>query len=157
MNTDAEFREANLRTPLPFGSYLSNPRTQRWRPPNPNELIMNTDAAVRPHDNFAGIGVCIRDHYLGRVIACRLKRINGKLSPESAEILVVREGLLFAQHMNLSISVIETDASRVVQSMLHPQPLADTALVFTDIFHLMSIVNYGTSRYIPREGNEVAH
>ncbi|PON42601.1 Ribonuclease H-like domain containing protein, partial [Parasponia andersonii] len=130
---------------------------RRWRPPNPNELIMNTDAAVRPHDNFAGIGVCIRDHS-GCVIACCLKRINGKLSSESAEILVVREGFLFAQQMNLSISVIETDANRVVQSiLLDPQPLADTALVFSDIFHLMSIVNYGTSRYIPREQNEVAH
>ncbi|PON78387.1 hypothetical protein PanWU01x14_020250 [Parasponia andersonii] len=67
---------------------------QGWEAPPQEVAKLNSDASVRPGDDFVSIGVLLRDHDGVDFGACS-KRISGYLTVELAELLALKEGILF--------------------------------------------------------------
>ncbi|PON77083.1 hypothetical protein PanWU01x14_030920 [Parasponia andersonii] len=131
-------------------------RSVSWEAPPPFMINMNSDAGVPPGEEYIGVGIILHDHS-GSVLAAFAKRLVGCFSVETAELLAMREELLFASRIGLSISILEYDALRVIHGLQETHPLAPNALIFSDIKALITSVNCGTCHFVPRSGNKVTH
>ncbi|KAK3183029.1 hypothetical protein Dsin_030315 [Dipteronia sinensis] len=128
-----------------------------WCPPPRGSLKLNTDAAVKHHSNFIGVGATIRDGD-GKVIAALSKPISGIFTAEMGELLAVREGLLLVKFLKLSIQWVEVDASNVDFVVNSTDFLGGFAgCVIEDIKALSKDVGVLKCQAIPRSGNGVAH
>ncbi|KAK3213406.1 hypothetical protein Dsin_018112 [Dipteronia sinensis] len=90
-----------------------------WSPPPPmGSLKLNSDAAVKPKAAFIGVNAIIRDK-LGGVVAALAKPLLGSFPGELGELLALREGLLLAKNLNVSVDWLDL---RRVQSSPVPVP-----------------------------------
>ncbi|GMN36179.1 hypothetical protein TIFTF001_005799 [Ficus carica] len=114
-----------------FPSCPSPLQPSRWKVPAAGCLKLNDDAGLIVGGSFAGAGGVVRD-LNGTVIACFAKKLVGSFSPYVAECLAFREGLEFATACGLQISVVETDALAVVQTVYSSKTFDDAELIISD-------------------------
>lgn len=77
-----------------------NPRQRaKWKPPDSDFLKINVDAATNSEKNGVGHGVVMRDHN-GSVIASRMAFKNYCFGALAAELVAIKEGLIFALILN---------------------------------------------------------
>ncbi|PON85967.1 hypothetical protein TorRG33x02_182650, partial [Trema orientale] len=93
----------------------STPSPRRWKLPNVGRVKMNTDVAMRPGEDYVGLGGVLGDN-LG-------------------------ERVLFAVRYGLNVNEVECDALRVVQCLNRMDFLAENALLVQDVQTLL--VNTG--------------
>lgn len=130
-------------------------RDEIWRAPETCRLKLNTDASVRSHQDYIGVGAVVRDAE-GVVWACLAKKLPGSFSSFIAECIALREGLVFARQCGLDVHDIEVDVSRVAQVVNGGATLGEEGAVIEDILSLLSTVgNWKVS--LCREANVVAH
>ncbi|KAI9191588.1 hypothetical protein LWI28_010488 [Acer negundo] len=127
-----------------------------WCPPPRGYLKLNTDVAVKPNSNFIGIGAVIRDGD-GKVITALSKPFPSFFDAELGELLAVREGLLLAKTLKLSMHLVEMDARNASSAINSLTSLASSAgCIIDDIKALCKDVGVLKCQAIPRSGNDKA-
>ncbi|PON76989.1 hypothetical protein PanWU01x14_029980 [Parasponia andersonii] len=112
-----------------------------WSPPTVGALKLNRDASV-----YAGV-----DSVAGSL------KFQGSLSPEGAEPIAIRESLRLCVDWEIPISVVESDASTVVNSIQSNLSQGPNAFIFDDIKSLFTLASYASRHFVPRTGNSVAN
>ncbi|KAL5808022.1 hypothetical protein ACOSQ3_028713 [Xanthoceras sorbifolium] len=142
-----------------FGSPPPAPRlfcSSSWSPPPAGSLKLNTDAAVKPGFSMMGSGTVVRDSQ-GKVVAASAKPLLGFFPAELGELLALREGLLVAKELSLSIEWVELDAANVVARVFNSCPFSFMDPIVSDIKALFRAVGVSNCHAIPRSRNEMAH
>ncbi|KAL5842824.1 hypothetical protein ACOSQ3_013427 [Xanthoceras sorbifolium] len=128
-----------------------------WVPPPSGVLKLNSNVAVSSSGGCIGLGVVIRNS-AGWVVAAFSRVIRCKVSAEVGEFLALREGLLFAKLLNLSVGLLEVDAANVASSINLAQTSSCVAgLIVEDILAFCGVVGVQKCLAIPRMGNRLAH
>ena len=84
---------------------------QTWLPPP--KYKVNVDAAIRPSNQTAGLGLVIRDSR-GKVVAAAVQKTTYKGDVDCMEAEAVNFGIQVAQNANLLPMIIESDSKEVV-------------------------------------------
>ncbi|KAL5835633.1 hypothetical protein ACOSQ4_015130 [Xanthoceras sorbifolium] len=96
-------------------------------------LRLNLDVAIHCGSGFIGVGVAIRDSAKD-IVAVVSKLLPSFFSAELGEFLILREGLVLAKSLNLSISVAEDDASNIASTVNSSSPFcSDASFIISDI------------------------
>ncbi|XP_060964479.1 uncharacterized protein LOC133033585 [Cannabis sativa] len=99
-----------LLSPLKEGDGL-----ERWIKPN-SGIKLNVDAATFDRDSKHGFGCVVRDNN-GELLSVIASFKNGKVSPELAEIMGIREALSWLKSNNYTRAVIESDSLVCVEAI----------------------------------------
>ena len=100
---------------MPLGHHRSY-KGNRWVAP-PRMFKINVDGATSENGRNSSMGVIIRDSQGLVVVACS-RYLFGQFTTPEVEVLVVEYGILFAQELELSQVIIESDALSAVQSIV---------------------------------------
>lgn len=98
---------------------VSQPKTltqDRWIPPQPGRLRLNTDVAINAEKGMIGLGGVIRDDHRA-VLGAFSKSSRGLLDAQLGESLAIRAGLIFAMECGLRINELEFDALNVIHAL----------------------------------------
>ncbi|PON60515.1 hypothetical protein PanWU01x14_151270 [Parasponia andersonii] len=76
---------------------------------NPGRLKLNTNASVINNISMIGFGGVLRDHN-GMVVGCFSKTFRGSLSVEDAELVAIREALLWGVQQGWQIDEVESNS-----------------------------------------------
>ncbi|KAL5741962.1 hypothetical protein ACOSP7_028694 [Xanthoceras sorbifolium] len=126
-------------------------------PPAVGYLKLNSDVAIREGSGDVGVGVAIRD-LASIIVAAVSKLLPGSFSAKLGEFLALRECLILAKSLSLSLSVAEVDASNVASVINSSVPsYGDASFVIDDIKALCKEVGDCCCMAIPRSGNRLAH
>ena len=129
----------------------------RWYPPLIGSLKLNTDVSVKKGLLQCGVGAIVRDNK-GWIVAALSKHMVGNFSPETGELIALREGLLLAQKLQLKIACVEVDACNVVSKVSsNVLDVGETEFIISDIKALFKEVEVPKCQSISKSGNRVAH
>ncbi|KAL5771617.1 hypothetical protein ACOSP7_015771 [Xanthoceras sorbifolium] len=92
-----------------------------------------------------------------RVVAASAKPLLGFFPAELGELLALREGLLVAKELSLSIEWVELDAANVVARVFNSCPFSFMDPIVSDIKALFRAVGVSNCHAIPRSRNGMAH
>ncbi|KAL5834726.1 hypothetical protein ACOSQ4_014223 [Xanthoceras sorbifolium] len=138
-------------------SPLSLPQTISWSPPPSGLLNLNSDVSVRKSCDVVDLGGVIRDSN-GWVVAAFSKALKCCVSANVGEFLGLKEGLLLAKKLCLSVAFAEVDATFVVADLNLLQPsLGVAGLIISDIQALCLEVGIQKCLAIARSGSSLAH
>jgi len=90
---------------------------QRWQPPEKDYVKCNIVAALFGEQRCFGIGTCIRNSH-GHFIKAQSKSYEGVPSPPEAEVLGLRDAILWLDNLGLSKVHIELDCKLVVDNIV---------------------------------------
>ncbi|KAL5822624.1 hypothetical protein ACOSQ4_020524 [Xanthoceras sorbifolium] len=91
------------------------------------------------------------------VVAASAKPFLGFFPAELGELLALREGLLVAKELSLSIEWVELDAANVVARVFNSCPFSFMDPIVSDIKALFRAVGVSNCHAIPRSRNGMAH
>ena len=77
---------------------------------------VNVDGASSDQEGFSSVGVVIRDSS-GQVMAAICLPLQSYFSVELTEVFALEQGVLFAQELQLSRVIFESDALAVIQAV----------------------------------------
>ncbi|KAL5772348.1 hypothetical protein ACOSP7_011947 [Xanthoceras sorbifolium] len=138
-------------------SPLFSRQSSAWCPPPVGFLKLNLDVAIRVDSGFIGVGAIIRDS-AGDIVVAVSKLLSGFFSAEMGEFLALREGLILAKSLGLSIFEAEVDASNVASAVnLSSNCCGDASFIVDDIKALCLEVGNCRCLAIPRSGNRLAY
>ena len=127
---------------------------QCWRPPDVGWVKINTDAAISSEFSKGGAGGVARSHVAFLGAWC--KPLEGVTDPMIAEMLAVREGVLFARLRGYSYVVVESDCLEVVNlctsrgnSRAVASPIIQEIRELAEIFVSFSIRHVGRNLNVP--------
>ncbi|KAK3183139.1 hypothetical protein Dsin_030425 [Dipteronia sinensis] len=128
-----------------------------WSPPQVRTLKLNSDASVRPGSQRCRVVAIIKDDK-GWITAAVSKSLVGNFSPETEELVALREGLLLAKGLKLKISCVELDACNIVAMISSGIVVSGASeFVFVDVMALFKVVEVLSCQSISRNGNRVAN
>ncbi|KAK4835239.1 hypothetical protein QYF36_007211 [Acer negundo] len=128
-----------------------------WIPPPYGILKLNSDVAVQDGHSFVRVGAAIRYHN-GDIVAAISEPMQGSFSAAVGELLALREGLLLATTLNLTVNISEVDAVNVAHA-INSSGSINYAVKFVviDVKVLMKEVGTSLCQAISRVGNFLAH
>ncbi|XP_075635214.1 uncharacterized protein LOC142607567 [Castanea sativa] len=88
-----------------------------WKAPHPELVKINSDGAIFPNLNKAGIGVVIRDNK-GLILASCSKKLPKAYSGEEIEALAAALALSFASDIGFSRAFLEGDLWTVYRALM---------------------------------------
>ncbi|XP_023878442.1 uncharacterized protein LOC111990905 [Quercus suber] len=88
----------------------------RWMTPPQGVFKINVDGATSDQGRNSSIGVIIRDCN-GQVVVAFSKYSHGRFVADQVEALVMEQGILLAQELQLSCVILESDALAVIQAI----------------------------------------
>lgn len=126
-----------------------------WRPPEPGWVKINTDGSIDDLMQVGGGGGVARSHL--SVLGAWSKPLPGVTDPFIAEVLALREGVIFAQLRGFSHVVMEVDCLEVVNLWLSRD---NTRSIVTPIFNeirerAMDFASFSV-QHISRDANGTA-
>lgn len=127
----------------------------RWRPPQINNIKINSDAAYSQRKGKGAIGIVIRD-YEGTCLTVVTKTISAS-SPLVAEAMGIREAMLLTSNLFISSAVFESDNLNVIEACRGNLQREEIRSILLDIKALRNHFQRCGFPWTPREGNEVAH
>ncbi|KAM6593434.1 hypothetical protein CsatA_001137 [Cannabis sativa] len=142
-------------TPL-LNVNFSNGR-EHWVKPIETKFKMNVDGAIFEPENRFGFGCILRNGEAKLVEAFSQSKV-GRVSPEIAEVVGVKEALSWIKAKNLSDVEIETDSLVVVQAINGSvQMPSQFGLLIQDCQRLLSDLNNVFISFLKRSANRAAH
>lgn len=102
-----------------------------------------------------GVGIMVRD-YMGVIICTIHQYMTSTFSSHVAEMLVVREGVLLAQKLNVTQYIVETDALTVVKTLDKRQGRAMDAGFVAEMRNLCAQIGNVVVRHCSRNANNRA-
>ncbi|KAK4837933.1 hypothetical protein QYF36_009657 [Acer negundo] len=127
-----------------------------WIPPPYDIVKLNSDVAVRDGLSFVEVGAAIRDHN-GDIVAVISKSMQGSFSAAVGELLALREGLLLAKNLNLTVNISEEYAVNVAHDINSSGSINYAVkFVVNDVKVLMKEVGTSLCQSISRAGHDLA-
>ncbi|KAH9759717.1 putative reverse transcriptase/RNA-dependent DNA polymerase [Citrus sinensis] len=130
---------------------------QTWLPPPNGWYKVNVDAAIRPSNQTAGLGVVIRDSR-AKVVAAAVQNTIYKGDVECMEAEAINFGIQVAQSTNFLPMIIESDSKGVVDLACNRKGS------ITEIFWKIATIQDSLKRlgrvqiqHVPRSFNRIAH
>lgn len=128
----------------------------RWTRPPPGRFKINTDTAIFASGGV-GMGVIIRNSE-GSIVAIASKRVSANWSPEVAEAMAGRFGLLVAKGQGLRNILLESDAQNFIYAVSKRTVIRNSlGLILEDVLGLASMFSSTLFSHVKRSGNTVAH
>ena len=87
-----------------------------WVPPPPGFHKINVDGASSKFDSFSSVRVVIRD-CKGYVVAALCKPLQACFFAELTEVFAMEHGIIFAQELQLSRVIIESNSLNAIQAI----------------------------------------
>lgn len=87
---------------------------EQWHPPMLNRDKVNVDAALFEEPHRHSYALIVRDHH-GNLIEANSRCTSGRVSPELAEAIGIREALSWVKNRKEYEAIVETDCLQVVQ------------------------------------------
>ncbi|KAH9717156.1 putative reverse transcriptase/RNA-dependent DNA polymerase [Citrus sinensis] len=130
---------------------------QTWLPPPNGWYKVNVDAAIRPSNQTAGLGVVIRDSR-AKVVAAAVQNTIYKGDVECMEAEAINFGIQVAQSTNFLPMIIESNSKGVVDLACNRKGS------ITEIFWKIATIQDSLKRlgrvqiqHVPRSFNRIAH
>ena len=115
------------------------PQVPCWIPPPRGVLKVNVDAALSKNSDIAAVAAVARDE-TGMFLGASALVVEGITSPEVAEAMACREGLVLASDLDLQKIRIAMDCVNVVKS-IHGQSMGLYG-------HIVREIKAGAARYV---------
>jgi hypothetical protein len=147
----------HLFKPSPVHRCESSSPANRWTPPPPGTVLINSDAALFEDTKSMGAGVVIRDHRGQCIGACR-QHLQGFSSPEFAEPLALLRAVSLAREKELDKVIFATDCLSLVQR-LHSSTLdrSQVGILVGEIKSLFCAFTEVSFVHVKRNLNGAAH
>jgi hypothetical protein len=127
-----------------------------WRPPDGNAIKINTDGGLATEVRKGGGGGVARS--ASSFVAAWCKPYEDITNPLIAEVLALRDGVIFAQLRGYSDVVMEIDCLEIVNLWNSRRDcLSVVAPVLHEIGELVPSFNSFVIQHIPRSANLPAH
>ncbi|KAM6549548.1 hypothetical protein CsatB_021224 [Cannabis sativa] len=128
-----------------------------WCPPTENSIKINVDAAMFDGGNSYGIGLVARDRY-SPLVEAKMECFLGRVNPEVAEAIGVREALSWIKNRNWPRVVVETDCLTVVQALRSSVHMISLfGQIINECKQLMLELSHVSVFFVKRSANVVAH
>ncbi|KAL5821718.1 hypothetical protein ACOSQ3_023600 [Xanthoceras sorbifolium] len=102
-------------------------------PPPVGCLKLNSNVVIQCGYGFIGVGAAIRDS-TGDIVATVSKLLPSFFSAKLGEFLALREGLVLAKSLNLSMFVAEIDTSNIASAVNSSSPIyGDASFIICNI------------------------
>ncbi|XP_063936224.1 uncharacterized protein LOC135147255 [Daucus carota subsp. sativus] len=126
-----------------------------WVKPQVNEVKVSVDAAIFPEHNACGLGAIARDSE-GMMVYARTCRYWGRVAPEFAETMAVKEALSWSKTAAMKVT-IESDCLAVVQVRSKVPMVSSLGLLVEECRQLLGMQNNKELFFIKRSVNMGAH
>lgn len=144
----------------PFLSFMTQEDgIEHWCPPSSNSVKVNVDAALFEEPSRHSHAFVVRDHS-AQLIQAMSKCSLGKVSPELAEALGIREALSWIKNTSAVNVIIELDCLQVIQLIRSSfSSYSYLGRVVIECIKLMETVKTQNVviRFVKRSANRVAH
>ncbi|CAL9002973.1 unnamed protein product [Prunus brigantina] len=148
------YKFQEYQSPIPLS--LSRAKA-KWQKPPLGAIKINVDGAFQRLTGFGGGGIIARD-FAGCFVAARACKFNHVSSPEHAEILALREALLFVKDFGPGPKMIESDAQGVTQAVQATvEDRSQFSCLISDCKFLFSQLEHICIQFVYRETNRAAH
>ncbi|TVU02695.1 hypothetical protein EJB05_51796, partial [Eragrostis curvula] len=136
----------------------TQPRTpERWKPPDPGWVKVNTDGAFRVETGTGATGAILRNEE-GITLAVEGRWLENLADAVTAEAMAVREGLLRAVALGCDKVILEIDNISLANSIQSGEP--DRSAIF-GLWHEIQELSRSFSSFaisfVRREANSAAH
>jgi ribonuclease HI len=129
---------------------------QCWRPPDPGWVKINTDGAINAPEGKGGGGGVARSHL--SFLGAWSKPFIGVTDPLIAEVLALRDGVIFAKLRGFSHVVMEMDSLEVVNLWsLRQDDRSIVAPILDEVGELVSDFVSFSVQHVRRSANNSAH
>ncbi|PON52288.1 hypothetical protein TorRG33x02_309050 [Trema orientale] len=118
--------------PLP----IAVAKPPHWIKQERRKLKLNSNAAILSQLGCIGIGCLIHDED-GIVLAIVSQRMPSSFSPLMAELIAIKEGLLFTTKIHFTVNIVESDCSNDV-SVNSSNSVSSNNLIASDIAMLLT-------------------
>lgn len=132
---------------------------EQWHKPENNSVKINTDAALFEEPNRYSYAFVTRDHF-GSLVEASSKCKLGRVSPEFAKAVSIREALSWLKNKVFANAVLESDCLQVVQLIRSSySSLSYLGKVITNCRALLSGLQSQNVKlkFVRRSANRVAH
>ncbi|KAJ1376996.1 Ribonuclease H-like superfamily [Sesbania bispinosa] len=133
----------------------NQPSTSFWRPPPIGLMKINVDAAWDPVQKTGASAVVIRDS-LGSLLAGSTSPIRAS-SPQMAEALAAREGIVLAMNLQLPKILLESNCKNLISALRKEKDIGEIKGIIGDIFSYLSRFESSGFLWAPRSSNLLPH
>ncbi|KAF4355486.1 hypothetical protein F8388_015240 [Cannabis sativa] len=124
---------------------------QKWLPPPPSFVIINTDASLIQHSMGCGLSAVIRDHK-GDLIVAETLFLLGLMSVHLAEVAAIRMGISLAHNKSIPKIIVASDCLGVINGLNSTSSTSsDWGLLIKEILPLQHHFISVQFSYIPRQ------
>ncbi|XP_063936253.1 uncharacterized protein LOC135147271 [Daucus carota subsp. sativus] len=141
-----------------FGFMTLNDGEVHWKPPHEGTIKVNTDAALFEDSNCYAYAIVARDHE-GKLVEAMSSCRQGRVDPELAEAIGIREALSWIKAKAWPSVILETDCLTVTQAIRCSSiNLSYLGRVIDECKHLLTeLVNREVVlKFVKRSANSVA-
>ncbi|XP_042979954.1 uncharacterized protein LOC122310138 [Carya illinoinensis] len=130
---------------------------RRWKKSGTNEVIANWDATLDTKNRTMGMRIVIRDAN-GEVLASVCSKRPNVVHPTLAECLALWKAIEVCKDLAFSKVILEGDAEAVIKKVNNvEEDLSWMGHIIEDVKIVVKGRKDWKVRFIPREGNNVAH
>ncbi|XP_060967364.1 uncharacterized protein LOC133035537 [Cannabis sativa] len=130
--------------------------SELWKKPL-SGIKLNVDAAIFDRDSKHGFGCVVRDSS-GEMLSVFAGVKLGKVSPELAEIIGIREVLSWLKDRGFTDAAVETDSLVCVEAIRHTASFnSGFGLVVEDCKILLKNLSHVSLFFVKRSANRAAH
>uniref|UniRef100_A0A803QFY2 RNase H type-1 domain-containing protein n=1 Tax=Cannabis sativa TaxID=3483 RepID=A0A803QFY2_CANSA len=131
-------------------------KSEQWSKPNGNQIKVNVDGALFAQEGRFGLGCLARDSN-GRLIEAYTLGKMGRVDPEMAEIIGIKEALSWIDKHHWQNVVLESDSLLCVQAIKSNIPmLSQFGLLVIDVRQLLLSLNFVEICFVKRSQNKAA-
>lgn len=131
--------------------------SQRWKPPEVDQLKLNVDASLVAGQNSFAVGMVLRDSQ-GQFVAGKTRRFTGAVPVLEAELAGIWEAMLWSHEVSAGLVIIESDSLLSVKAINHGH---DNVLESGDLVQQCQemLRNHGriSVSHVKKQANKVAH
>ncbi|XP_060964543.1 uncharacterized protein LOC115704339 [Cannabis sativa] len=141
----------------PLSHFEVGREVEHWTKPTESMVKVNVDGATFEATNAFGYGFISRDTN-GAIIEARCSSKSGNSSPETVEVLGIKEALSWIKGKTWSKVVIESDCLVAVQA-IHTKVVLPSlfGMLVQDCQYLLSQLSHVQLCFVKRSANKVAH
>jgi ribonuclease HI len=130
---------------------------QKWTPPPPDSVLLNSDAAIFDNPGAVGVGVVARNHLGTCLVSCR-HFLNRTLVPELAEAYALRRAVELARDEQMDKVIFATDCLSLIHRLNSSSvDRSMVGILVSDIKHLATVFSSVSFVHVRRRLNEAAH
>jgi hypothetical protein len=129
----------------------------KWSPPPLGEVLINCDAVLLEDLRCMAAGIMIHDH-IGNCLAACSEQLRGFTTPELAEALAMRQGVILARDKGFTKATFASDCLSLINRLKSSSfDCSEVGSVVEDIIFLTKDFVVASFCHVSRVLNEAAH